>query len=119
MKTLLFIALFASTGCSGDLVSTPAPPIPQLVDSKQDSDVFACFDSVKRSDGLQQANIHCKIGREYCFEATGGAAFSHGANCRALPKLESNCAELVAANGAGASCVGTQASGLRVNFAFP
>jgi hypothetical protein len=80
---------------------------------------FACGDSLKRVDGTQRAGTPCNVEREYCYEASGGAAFSHGAHCRPLPKPGLTCAQLVAAAGAGASCTGTPTTGLRVHFAFP
>jgi hypothetical protein len=80
---------------------------------------FACSDSLQRADGAQRAGTHCNIEREYCYEASGGAALSHGAHCRALPKPGATCSDLVAIAGAGSSCTGAPSSGLRLQFAYP
>jgi len=79
---------------------------------------FACSDSLPREDGSQRAGTPCTIARQYCYEASGGAAISHGAQCRALPKPGATCADLIAGL-AGADCTGTPATGMRVQFAFP
>jgi hypothetical protein len=78
---------------------------------------FVCADSLRRLDGTQ-TSATCVLARDYCYEASGGAAFSHGAHCRPLPKANATCADL-AATGAGSSCTGTPETGLLVTFAFP
>lgn len=77
---------------------------------------FACADSLPRADGTQQSAT-CVLGREYCYEASGGPPMSHGAHCRPLPKPNATCADL--ATSAGSSCTGTAETGLRVAFAYP
>ena len=78
---------------------------------------FVCTDSLRRLDGTQKSTT-CVLAREYCYEASGGPAFSHGAHCRPLPKPHATCADL-AASGAGSTCTGTPETGLLVTFAFP
>ena len=75
-----------------------------------------CADSLLRADGTQRSAT-CTLAREYCYEASGGAAFSHGAYCRPLPKPNATCADIP--TGPGAACTGTRETGLRVTFAFP
>jgi hypothetical protein len=87
------------------------------VDPAPAAATFACADSLPRADGTQQSTTACALAREYCYEASGGAAFSHGAHCRPLPKPNATCADLPSPP--GSSCAGTPASGLRVAFAFP
>jgi hypothetical protein len=77
---------------------------------------FVCADSLARADGSLKSTT-CVLGREYCFEASGGVPVSHGAHCRPLPKPNATCADLVAE--AGSSCTGTPGTGLRQTFAFP
>lgn len=77
---------------------------------------FVCADSLPRADGTQESAT-CVLAREYCYEASGGAAFSHGAHCRPLPKPNATCADLKA--GAGSSCTGTPETGIRAAFAYP
>lgn len=77
---------------------------------------FACADSLPRADGTQQSAT-CVLAREYCYEASGGAAVSHGAHCRPLPKPNATCADLPSV--AGSSCTGTPEIGIRATFAFP
>jgi hypothetical protein len=77
---------------------------------------FVCADSLPRADG-GQVSTTCVLAREYCYEASGGAAFSHGAHCRPLPKPNATCADIATA--AGSSCTGTPETGMRVAFAFP
>jgi len=79
---------------------------------------FACSDSLPRADGTQSTGTPCNIARQYCYEASGGAPVSHGAQCRALPRPGATCADLVAGL-AGAVCTGTTVTGMRVQFAFP
>lgn len=78
---------------------------------------FACADSLARADGSQNVGGTCTTGQEYCYEATGGPAISHGAACRTLPKPDATCEDLVGEP--GSSCTGTPETGLRVQFAFP
>jgi len=80
---------------------------------------FACGDSLRRADGSQSAGTPCSVAREYCYEASGGAAISHGAHCRPLPRAGATCADLVAIAGAGSECTGDPGRGLRLQFAFP
>lgn len=77
---------------------------------------FTCADSLSRADGTRSRTT-CVLAREYCYEASGGAAISHGARCRPLPKPKATCADI--AVDAGGSCTGTPDTGLRVDFAFP
>jgi hypothetical protein len=77
---------------------------------------FVCADSLRRADGTQESTT-CVLAREYCYEASGGAAFSHGAHCRKLPQPNATCADVV--TGAGSSCAGTAETGMRVTFAYP
>jgi hypothetical protein len=77
---------------------------------------FVCADSLPRADGTQKSAT-CVLGREYCYEASGGAAFSHGAQCRQLPHPNATCADV--SSGPGSSCTGTPATGLRASFAYP
>jgi hypothetical protein len=77
---------------------------------------FVCADSLRRADGTQKSGT-CIIAREYCYEASGGAAFSHGAHCRPLPKPRATCADV--STGAGSSCTGTPETGIRATFAYP
>jgi hypothetical protein len=77
---------------------------------------FVCADSLRRSDGTQ-ASTTCLLAREYCYEASGGAAFSHGAHCRPLPRANATCADV--ASGAGSSCTGTNETGLFATLAYP
>lgn len=77
---------------------------------------FVCADSLPRADGTQESAT-CVLAREYCYEASGGAAFSHGAHCRPLPKPKATCADV--STGAGSSCTGTPETGLHAAFAFP
>lgn len=80
---------------------------------------FACDDSLQRADGTQRTGARCIVAREYCYEASGGAAMSHGAQCRSLPASIATCDALAASIGAGASCTGAEATGFRVHFAYP
>jgi hypothetical protein len=84
---------------------------PPVVDA-----TFACADSLPRADGTQKSTT-CVLGREYCYEASGGAAFSHGAQCRPLLHANATCADVL--TGPGSSCTGTPETGLRASFAYP
>ncbi len=77
---------------------------------------FACDDSQARADG-KTLKSECVLHKQYCYEASGGAAVSHGAVCRPLPVGAVSCEQL--AQSAGGSCWGTAATGLRVSFAYP
>ena len=77
---------------------------------------FECNDSLPRGDGSRRLGT-CEIRRQYCYEATGGPAVSHGAHCRALPRSDATCADLTGPS--GTSCTGTPDTGLHVHFAFP
>ena len=77
---------------------------------------FVCADSLPRADGTQKSAT-CVLAREYCYEASGGVAVSHGAQCRPLPKANATCADVIA--GPGSACTGTPETGLRATFAFP
>lgn len=81
--------------------------------------MLACGDSLPRMDGSRLEGAPCRADREYCYEASGGAAFSHGAHCRPLPKPGATCSDLVASLGAGTACTGTPDTGLRVAFTYP
>ncbi len=78
---------------------------------------FVCADSLRRLDGTQKSAT-CVLAREYCYEASGGPAFSHGAHCRPLSRPNATCADLDTTV-AGSSCTGTPETGLLVTFAFP
>lgn len=78
---------------------------------------FKCADSIERMDGRPKAITFCRKKVEYCYEATGGAARSHGAHCRLLPSKNATCESLELA--AGSSCSGETSTGIRVDFAFP
>jgi hypothetical protein len=89
----------------------------QRVDPPAPADAtFVCADSLRRADGTQKSAT-CVLAREYCYEASGGAAVSHGAHCRPLPKPNATCADVAA--GAGSSCTGTPETGIRAAFAYP
>lgn len=118
MKFLIFIALLVSTGCSGHQESSLSATS-DVAEAKKHAATFSCFDSIPRADGSKMANTQCKITSEYCLEVTGGPAISQGAHCNPLPTPDSNCADLVEVYGAGASCIGTRATGLRIDFARP
>ena len=116
MRLLLRLALLASFGC---LTQADASPPPSTDGPAARVATFSCADSLPRADGAPLTTAQCKIVSEYCFEASGGPPLSHGAQCRQLPKGAVTCADLIALHGAGTSCSGTQANGLRVQFAFP
>jgi len=78
---------------------------------------FECADSLDRDDGQPRKRTSCQMRTEYCYEATGGPALSHGAQCRPLPKDNPTCAGIVLLP--GGSCSGDVSTGIRVNFAFP
>ena len=80
---------------------------------------FACHDTLNRADGARRTDQTCELAREYCYEATGGPAYSHGAHCRPLPNPRAGCAELVRGLGAGSMCSGSAQKGFRVDFVFP
>jgi hypothetical protein len=104
--TALLGALALGACASVQRVSPPAPA----------ETTFVCADSLARADGTQKSTT-CVLAREYCYEASGGAAFSHGAHCRPLPHPKATCADV--ATGAGSSCTGTPETGLRASFAYP
>ena len=123
MKSLVAFVLaasLASFACS--MRPESATPASDVASTKTSipAATFACGDSLQRADGTQSAGTPCNIAREYCYEASGGAAISHGAHCRPLPKPGATCADIVADIGAaGSACTGTASSGLRVEFTFP
>ena len=104
--TALLFAMAVSACARVPRVDPPAPAEAR----------FLCADSLRRADGTQKS-VTCLRAREYCYEASGGAALSHGAICRPLPKPNATCADIV--TGAGGACTGTPETGLRVTFAFP
>lgn len=110
-------ALLASFACS--VLSQATAPASDVAPTKatNSATTIVCGDSLRRADGTQRAGTPCNITREYCYEASGGAAISHGAHCRPLPKPGATCVDVVTY--AGSSCTGTPATGLRVQFAFP
>ena len=85
------------------------------------SEYFTCADSLARADGLPRQSSQCHLSTEYCYEASGGAALSHGAKCLPLPmmntKTNTNCVDLQLPP--GARCEGAAASGLTVHVALP
>ena len=109
----LSLAAFA---CGAKSATPPGPRAP--ADASHATTTFACGDSLPRADGTQRSGTPCNIAREYCYEASGGTPVSHGAQCRALPTSGATCADLIAGI-AGATCSGTTATGLRVQFAYP
>ncbi len=82
-----------------------------------DSAVFACADSLDRADGQPRASTFCEKASQYCYEASGGAALSHGAECRPLPGRFATCRDIELAP--GGSCSGDASSGIHIRFAFP
>ena len=95
----------ATVSCAQPLPRNPA------------SQTFECADSLARADGQARRSALCQKRTEYCYEATGGAPLSHGAQCRPLPKDNPSCAGVVLLP--GGSCTGDVSTGIRVNFAFP
>ncbi len=82
-----------------------------------DSMTFLCADSLNRADGQPRKQTYCKIGSEYCYEATGGPALSHGAQCKPLPTDNPSCSGIPLLP--GGSCSGNRSTGIYVRFAFP
>jgi len=78
---------------------------------------FQCADSLPRADGQPRRQRRCRKDTQYCYEASGGPAVSHGAQCRPLPKANPSCAGITLA--AGGSCTGDRRTGIHVRFAFP
>jgi len=78
---------------------------------------FKCADSIKRVNGQPRGITFCRKKVEYCYEATGGAALSHGAHCRQLPSKNTTCQSLTLP--AGSNCSGDTSIGIRVGFTFP
>ena len=117
LAALILAATLASFACSLESATPSSKAAPMKTSNS--TATFPCGDSLQRADGTQSAGTPCSIAREYCYEASGGAAFSHGAHCRPLPKPGATCADLVAASEAGAACTGTALTGLRVQFTFP
>jgi len=106
-----------SLAFSGLLVCLLAVSCTQPAPRKVASLTFECADSLARADGQAQRSTACQKSTEYCYEASGGAALSHGAQCRPLPQGNPTCAGLVLPP--GGSCAGDASSGVRVSFAFP
>src|SRR5687768_10318330 len=104
--TTLLGALRLGACASVQRVNPPAPA----------EATFVCAGTLPRADGTQKSTT-CVLAREFCYEASGGAAFSHGAQCRPLPHPNATCADV--ATGAGSSCTGTPETGIRASFAYP
>lgn len=85
-------------------------------DAAKSAATFPCADTLRRADGRQESTT-CVLAREYCYEASGGAAVSHGAHCRPLPKANATCIDV--ASGPGSSCTGTPETGIFSRFAYP
>jgi hypothetical protein len=115
MKHLFAFVLSASLASFACCAESTAP----TGGSMKTTPTFACGDSLKRADATQRSGTPCNIAREYCYEAAGGAAFSHGAHCRPLPKPGATCSDIAAASDAGAICNGAANTGLRVQFTYP
>ncbi len=116
---LLNAAVVVSFGCATRPMPAASPGGASKAPAQSAAATFACGDSLPRADGAQSPGTPCNPAREYCYEASGGAAVSHGAHCRPLPKPGATCADLVAIAGAGSDCTGAPGSGLRLQFAFP
>lgn len=108
--TWLVVLLFAANGAGCARRGRGANAAPPAAAT------FVCADSLQRADGTQK-NATCVLAREYCYEASGGAAFSHGAHCRPLPAPDARCADL--ATSPGSSCTGAPETGFIVKFAYP
>jgi hypothetical protein len=113
LVAFVLAASLASFACSTESAA------PSSKKTSSSAATFACADSLQRVDGTQRAGTPCNIAREYCYEASGGTPFSHGAHCRPLPKSGATCADIVALIGAGSAGTGTPITGLRVQFAYP
>lgn len=88
-------------------------------DASNTPHTFACDDTIARADGSLRTGLRCEVAREFCYEASGGPAIGHGAECRPLPSNDTTCTDLIAQIGAGTTCSGDAGSGLRVGFVFP
>lgn len=120
LRELVAFILAASLASFASSTESAAPSS-RMAPMKTSSSMatFACADSLPRADGTQSAGTPCNIAREYCYEASGGAPFSHGAHCRPLPNPGATCSDIAAASDAGAVCTGTATTGLRVQFTYP
>jgi hypothetical protein len=106
-----FLVIFSLLVCSASVSCAQSAP------RNGASPTFECADSLDRADGQARRSTLCQMSTEYCYEATGGTALSHGAQCRLLPKDNPTCSGLVLLP--GGSCTGDVSTGIRVNFAYP
>lgn len=81
--------------------------------------LFSCDDTLDRVDGQSRQTLYCRKDSEYCYMASGGAAVSHGVECRKLPWKDATCSDLPVSTAPGGRCEGNTQTGIRVEFVFP
>ncbi len=106
-----FLEIFYLLFCTAT-VSYAQPASPNVA-----SQTFECADSLDRADGQPRKSTLCQTSTEYCYEATGGPALSHGAQCRLLPKDNPTCSGLALMP--EGSCTGDVSTGVHVRFTYP
>lgn len=92
---------------------------PPRVASHVEAELFSCSDTLVRVDGQPRQTLYCRKDSEYCYMASGGAAVSHGVECRQLPRKDAICSDLPILITPGSSCEGDTQTGIRVEFVFP
>ncbi|MHC9509808.1 hypothetical protein [Kangiella sp. M94] len=91
-----------------------------VIDTSQaESEFFSCSDTMVRADGQPHQTLYCRKESEYCYMASGGAAVSHGVECRKLPWKDATCDDLPITDAPGGICKGNAQTGIRVEFVFP
>lgn len=89
------------------------------VASQVEAEFFSCSDIMDRVDGQPRQTVYCRKQSEYCYIASGGAAVSHGVECRQLPWKDATCSDLPISTSPGGTCEGDTQTGIRVEFVFP
>lgn len=86
---------------------------------KVETEFFSCSDTLERVDSQPRQTLYCRKDSEYCYMASGGAAVSHGVECRQLPRKDATCSDLPISTTPGGFCEGDTQTGIRVEFVFP